>query len=89
MGTEIKIMIKIKRERDKHGSESPRLANGCQGGVHDTKTPKTVDGQTLKENMDIPAFGRLHFSKQDPKTVIMADPIRFTKENIDQYDFGI
>jgi len=49
----------------------------------------SVDGQTLKENMDILGYGKLHFSKQDPKTVIMADPIRFTKENIDQYDFGI
>ena len=33
--------------------------------------------------------GRITLSKQDSKTVIMADPIRFTKENIDQCDIGI
>jgi ABC-type sugar transport system substrate-binding protein len=48
-----------------------------------------VDRHTLTEGMDVPGFGKLHFSKQDPKTVIMADPIRFTKTNIDHYDFGI
>jgi hypothetical protein len=39
--------------------------------------------------MDVPGFGRISLSKDDPKTVIMSKPIRFTKENIDQYDFGI
>src|SRR5262245_4300370 len=48
-----------------------------------------VEGQTLREGTEIPGYGKLLFSKQDPKTVIMADPIRFTKENIDKYDFGI
>jgi ABC-type sugar transport system substrate-binding protein len=48
-----------------------------------------VDGRTLVEGMDIPDYGKLHFSRQDPKTVIMAQPIRFTKENIDRFDFGI
>ena len=48
-----------------------------------------VDGQQLQEGMEIPGYGKLHFSTQDPKTVIMAEPIRFTKENIDKFDFGI
>ena len=30
----------------------------------------------------------LEFSKQDPKMVILSQPIRFTAENIDQYDWG-
>jgi ABC-type sugar transport system substrate-binding protein len=48
-----------------------------------------VEGQELRDGMDIPGFGKLVLSKTDPKIVIMADPIRFTKENIDKYDFGI
>ena len=48
-----------------------------------------VDGQPLREGTEIPGYGKLTLSKQDAKTVIMADPIRFTKENIDKYDFGI
>jgi len=50
---------------------------------------RLVEGQALREGTEIPGHGKLVFSKQDPKTVIMADPIRFTKENIDKYDFGI
>ena len=30
----------------------------------------------------------LEFSQQDPKMVILSKPIRFTAENIDQYDWG-
>jgi ABC-type sugar transport system substrate-binding protein len=48
-----------------------------------------VDGQRLTDGMEIPGHGKIVVSKQDAKTVIMADPIRFTKENIDKYDFGI
>lgn len=48
-----------------------------------------VEGKELKDGMDLPGHGKLVFSKSDSKTVIMADPIRFTKDNIDQYDFGI
>jgi ABC-type sugar transport system substrate-binding protein len=48
-----------------------------------------ADGQQLREGAEIPGHGKLAFSKQDPKTVIMAEPIRFTKENIDTFDFGL
>ncbi len=48
-----------------------------------------VDGRKVEEGMDIPGFGKITLSGSDPKTVIMARPIRFTKENIDRYDFGI
>jgi len=48
-----------------------------------------IDAQPLREGMDIPGHNKLQFSRQDPKTVIMADPIRFTKDNIDKYDFGL
>ena len=48
-----------------------------------------VDGQPVRDGMDVPGHGKIRLSTQDAKTVIMADPIRFTKENIDKYDFGI
>lgn len=48
-----------------------------------------VDGKTLKPGMQVPGYGKLVFSKQNPKKVIMGAPIRFTKENIDKYHFGI
>jgi ABC-type sugar transport system substrate-binding protein len=48
-----------------------------------------VDDQPLREGLELPGYGKLVFSAQDPKTVIMSEPIRFTKENIDQYDFGL
>ena len=43
-----------------------------------------IDGKQPADGMDIAGHGRITLSKQDSKTVIMADPIRFTKENIDQ-----
>jgi rhamnose transport system substrate-binding protein len=48
-----------------------------------------VDGKQVTDGMDVPGFGKVKLSASDPKTVIMAEPIRFTKENIDTYDFGI
>jgi ABC-type sugar transport system substrate-binding protein len=46
-----------------------------------------VDGKEIKAGEEIPAHGKLVFSGVDPKMVILSDPIRFTKENIDNYTF--
>lgn len=48
-----------------------------------------VEGKSIENGMNLPGFGKITISKNDPKTVIMAEPIRFTKENIDTHDFGI
>ncbi|MBU6400528.1 MAG: autoinducer 2 ABC transporter substrate-binding protein [Verrucomicrobia bacterium] len=48
-----------------------------------------AEGKTLTNGMAVPGYGPITLSKTDPKTVIMAAPIRFTKANIDQYHFGI
>jgi ABC-type sugar transport system substrate-binding protein len=48
-----------------------------------------IDGKPLQDGAEVAGFGKITLSKADPKTIIMAEPIRFTKENIDNYDFGI
>ncbi len=48
-----------------------------------------VQGKTVKAGTEIPGHGPLVFSSGDMKMVIMSPPIRFTTENIDEYDFGI
>jgi len=48
-----------------------------------------VDGKEIKDGAEVPGFGKIKLSASDPKMVIMADPTRFTKENLDQFDFGI
>lgn len=47
-----------------------------------------VQGQNIEPGQEFPGHRPLVFSDKDPKTVILSDPIRFTKENIDEYDFG-
>lgn len=47
-----------------------------------------VKGQEIKQGVEIKPHGVLKFSEQDPTMVILSDPIRFTKENIDNYDWG-
>jgi len=47
-----------------------------------------VKGDELKPGTEIPGYGPLTFSERNDATVIMSDPIRFTKENIDEYDWG-
>lgn len=48
-----------------------------------------VEGKDLKPGMEVPGHRPLVFSPDDPKMVILAEPTRFTKENIDKFDFGI
>ena len=48
-----------------------------------------VAGGSITDGMDVPGHGKVVVSKQENRTVIMSDPIRFTKENIDKFDFGI
>lgn len=48
-----------------------------------------LDGQILSPEMVLPSYGKITLSERDSKTIIMAQPIRFTKDNIDQFDFGI
>lgn len=48
-----------------------------------------IKGKQPTDGMQISGFGEIHLAENDPSTVIMAKPIRFTKENIDKYDFGI
>lgn len=47
------------------------------------------EGKSITKETEIPGSGKVRLSALDPKTVIMADPIRFTKGNIDTFDFGI
>ena len=47
-----------------------------------------VDGRELTAGSTIEGYGELKFSPRDSKTIILSEPIRFTKENIDEYDFG-
>ena len=59
------------------------------GGLTVRLAKHLLEGKPIIDGMVVPGHGRISISKQDGKTVIMADPIRFTKENIEQYDFGI
>lgn len=48
----------------------------------------TVKGQEIKPGTELKGYGKLRFSDTDPTMVILSDPIRFTKQNIDDYDWG-
>jgi len=48
-----------------------------------------LDGKPITDGMDVPGHGKIFHQHAGRQTVIMADPVRFTKENIDKYDFGI
>ena len=48
-----------------------------------------IDGTELKPDTEVAGYGKLTFSEENPNTIIMAEPVRFTKENIDTFDFGI
>jgi ABC-type sugar transport system substrate-binding protein len=59
------------------------------GGLTVAVAKVLVGGKQVTDGMEVPGSGKITLSKSDRKTVIMAEPIRFTKENIDTYDFGI
>lgn len=48
-----------------------------------------VSGRTPQPGDEIAGYGKLVFSANDPRMVILSSPIRFTKSNVDLYDFGI
>ncbi|MCA9041455.1 MAG: autoinducer 2 ABC transporter substrate-binding protein [Planctomycetaceae bacterium] len=48
-----------------------------------------IQGKEIKEGTELEGYGPVHLHPNDPTTIIMSDPIRFTAENIDEYDFGI
>jgi ABC-type sugar transport system substrate-binding protein len=48
-----------------------------------------VEGQPLKAGISVNGSSPLVFSPSEPSTIIMtAEPLKFTKQNIDQYDWG-
>lgn len=59
------------------------------GGLTVRLAAMLCEGKSLTDGMTIPGHGKIRLNPADPKVVIMADPIRFTKENIDSFDFGI
>jgi ABC-type sugar transport system substrate-binding protein len=59
------------------------------GGLTVRLAKTLAEGQAVTDGLEVPGYGKITLSKQDPKTVIMAEPVRFTKENIDKFDFGI
>ena len=48
-----------------------------------------VNGQKIEPGTKFPGHRELVFSNADESMIILSDPIRFTKDNIDKYDFGI
>ena len=47
-----------------------------------------VNGKDLQPGAELSGFGPLTFSSKDPTMIILSDPIRFTKDNISEYDWG-
>ncbi len=59
------------------------------GGLTVRLAKALVEGSEPRVGDVLPGHGKLVFSQEDPRMVILSDPIRFTKENVDLYDFGI
>ena len=47
-----------------------------------------VKEQDIGPGTEISGYGPARFSRKDPTMLILSDPLRFTRENIDQYDFS-
>ncbi|WP_197440469.1 autoinducer 2 ABC transporter substrate-binding protein [Polystyrenella longa] len=48
-----------------------------------------VSGKEIESGTELPKYGPIQLHPDDATTIIMSEPIRFTAENIDEYDFGI
>lgn len=46
-----------------------------------------IDATKIEEGMEVPGFGRIHLSTSDSKVVILSPPVKFTRENVANYDF--
>ena len=47
-----------------------------------------VRGETITEGTELPGYGKVRLSRQDPTMLILSDPLRFHIRNIDKYDFS-
>ncbi len=47
-----------------------------------------VKGEPIAEGTQLPGYGPVRLSKQDPTMLILSDPLRFHNGNIDKYDFS-
>ena len=47
-----------------------------------------VRGETITEGTELPGYGKVRLSRQDPTMLILSDPLRFHMKNIDKYDFS-
>ena len=59
------------------------------GGLTIRLAKALIDGQSIQDGQELPGYGRVTLSPRNPKVVILSKPIRFTRENIDQFQFGI
>ena len=47
-----------------------------------------VQGQEIGEGAELPGYGKVRLSRQDPTMLILSDPLRFHDKNINEYDFS-
>ena len=47
-----------------------------------------VQGQEIGEGTELPGYGKVRLSQQDPTMLILSDPLRFHDKNINEYDFS-
>jgi len=59
------------------------------GGLTVRVAKELIEGKEVKEGTELSGFGPIRVHPDDPTVIIMSDPIRFTAENIDSFDFGI
>ncbi|MCA9116715.1 MAG: autoinducer 2 ABC transporter substrate-binding protein [Planctomycetaceae bacterium] len=47
----------------------------------------SLRGEKIEPGTELEGYGPLTFSEENPTTIILSKPVRFTKDNIDDYDF--